>query len=161
VNPEQVAEELNDPAAQALLESDALAHLAYVGPDGFPRVVPIGFYWDGTRIIVCTATTAPKVRALLHRPEVAMAIDWQGPPAKVLSVRGTADSEIVEGIPLEYLKASAKAMSEEQLAQFETQVRSVYRAMARISVTPLWAKVYDFGAGRVPTFLTRLGENQA
>ncbi len=161
MNPHQVTEELSDPTAQALLSSDALARLAYVGPDGFPRVVPVGFYWDGARIIVCTATTAPKVRALSDRPEVALTIDWQGPPAKVLSTRGTADLEIVEGIPPEYIKASAKVIDEDQLAHFEAQVRSVYPAMARISITPTWARVYDFGSGRLPVFLQRLVDGQA
>jgi hypothetical protein len=31
-----------------------------------------------------------------------------------------------------------------------------YKQMARISITPNWARFYDFGAGRVPDFLTRL-----
>jgi hypothetical protein len=28
--------------------------------------------------------------------------------------------------------------------------------MARITITPSWARFYDFGAGRLPTFLRRL-----
>jgi hypothetical protein len=27
-------------------------------------VIPIGFYWNGNQIVVCTATTAPKVKEL-------------------------------------------------------------------------------------------------
>src|SRR5437764_8943588 len=44
--------------------SATLARLAYTGPDGLPRVTPIAFYWTGERIVVCTATTSPKVQAL-------------------------------------------------------------------------------------------------
>jgi hypothetical protein len=35
-------------------------------------VIPIGFYWNGNQIVVCTAATAPKVQALSSRPNVAM-----------------------------------------------------------------------------------------
>jgi hypothetical protein len=31
-------------------------------------VIPIGFYWNGSQIVVCTAATAPKVKALTSRP---------------------------------------------------------------------------------------------
>jgi hypothetical protein len=37
----------------------------------------------------------------------------------------------------------------------------MYREMARISIVPKWAKVYDIGSGRVPGFLARLGEEAA
>ena len=41
---------------------------------------------------------------------------------------------------------------------FEAAVRGLYKEMARITVTPSWARFYDFGAGRLPTFLRRLVE---
>ncbi len=52
---EQAALELHHPDALALLRSAALARLAYTGRDGLPRVIPIGFYWNGTAVVVCTA----------------------------------------------------------------------------------------------------------
>ena len=60
---QDVTRELGQPGAGELLESATLTRLAYNGPDGLPRVIPIAFYWDGERIVVCTATTSPKVRA--------------------------------------------------------------------------------------------------
>jgi hypothetical protein len=33
--------------------------LAYVAKDGTPRVVPIGFTWNGSEVVMCTATNAP------------------------------------------------------------------------------------------------------
>jgi hypothetical protein len=33
--------------------------------------------------------------------------------------------------------------------------------MARITIAPKWARYYDFGAGRFPTFLRRLVDAQA
>ncbi|HET8953310.1 MAG TPA: hypothetical protein VFN44_22500 [Solirubrobacteraceae bacterium] len=64
--------------------------------------------------------------------------------------------DIVDGVPDEYLAASAKALSADQLAEFEPQVRALYGQMARISVEPVWARFFDFGAGRMPAFLTKL-----
>lgn len=156
---QEMARELNDPGAQELLHSAALARLAYTGRDGFPRVIPIGFYWDGAHIIVCTAPISPKVAALMARPQVALTIDTDTVPNKALLIRGTAAIETVEGVPDEYLEASAKAMGGAQLQDFEANVRSVYTQMSRIAVTPRWARFYDFGTGRVPAFLLKLGNN--
>jgi Pyridoxamine 5'-phosphate oxidase len=72
---QDVSRELGQPGARELLESATMARLAYNGPDGLPRVIPIGFYWNGERIVVCTATTSPKVQALSARPDVAITID--------------------------------------------------------------------------------------
>jgi hypothetical protein len=117
--------------------------------------------WNGAEIVICTATTAPKVRALSHRPDVALTIDTGDTPAtaRALSVRGVASVQIVEGVPAEYLAASRKALGEDALAEFERAVRGMYDQMARISIAPSWARLYDFGAGRLPTFLATLAAN--
>jgi nitroimidazol reductase NimA-like FMN-containing flavoprotein (pyridoxamine 5'-phosphate oxidase superfamily) len=155
---QELKDELGNPGAQGLLRSSPLCHLAYLGPDGLPRVIPTGFYWTGERVVVCTATTAPKVRALETRPEVAVTIDGGSEPENAVSllIRGQAALETVDGIPDEYLQASSKSWNEEQRAEFEKQVRSVYDQMVRISIEPYWARFYDFGAGRLPGFLTKL-----
>ena len=148
--------DLRHPDAEQLLRSPDPARLAYDGRDGFPRVIPIGFLWNGSAIVVCTAPTAPKVKALRERPQIALTIDDIGPPAKALLVRGIASIEIVDGVASEYLAAAAKSTSGDELAGFEANVRALYKQMARITITPTWARYYDFGAGRLPTFLRRL-----
>lgn len=156
----EITEELAHPGAQALLESATLLRLAYDGTDGFPRVIPIGFHWNGSQIVVCTASIAPKVTALSSHPDVAVTIDVGDTPmeAKALLVRGRASVDIVDGVPDEYVAASAKALPDDQVAAFERQVRSTYEQMARISIEPAWARFFDFGAGRLPSFLTKLAE---
>jgi nitroimidazol reductase NimA-like FMN-containing flavoprotein (pyridoxamine 5'-phosphate oxidase superfamily) len=153
-----VVEELTHPDAQELLRSASIARLAYTGPDGLPRVVPAAFHWDGTSIVVCTATTAPKVRALAERPEVAVVIDDGDSPAtaRSLSVRGVAVLETVDGVAEEYLAASRKSQDQADAVEFERAVRSLYDEMVRISVEPRWARCYHFGKGRVPGFLAEL-----
>jgi hypothetical protein len=98
------------------------------------------------------------VKALSSRQHVAMTIDVGDTPteAKALLVRGLASVDIVDGVPDEYLAASRKALRADQVAGFERQVRSMYDRMARISIEPVWARFFDFGAGRMPSFLTKL-----
>jgi nitroimidazol reductase NimA-like FMN-containing flavoprotein (pyridoxamine 5'-phosphate oxidase superfamily) len=153
-----LAEELGDPGAQRLLHSAPLARLAYNGLDGFPRVVPCGFFWTGEAIVVCTATTAPKAAAVAVRPDVALTIDSAGASAAAQSllVRGTARLDTVDGVAEEYLQAAAKTMEGADLAGFEQSVRATYAQMVRISVTPAWARFFDFSAGRLPQFLQEL-----
>ncbi len=151
---DKVLKVLNDPLGQELLH-DILARLAYIGLDGSPRVIPIGFYWNGAQIVVCTATNAPKVRALAKNPKVALTIDTNTEPPHVLLVRGTAHIEIVNGVPFEYLEASKKEITEQQWEAFEARVRALYRQMARIAIMPEWAKLLDFET-RLPSFLAEL-----
>ena len=152
---ETVIAVLADPLAQELLHSPLLARLGYNGPDGAPRVVPIGYLWNGSAFVVCTATMAPKVRALELNPKVALSIDTDTLPPHVLLVRGTAGVEIVDGIPDEFLEASHKAVPQDQWSQFEAQVRSLYPQMARITIEPDWAKLLDFET-RLPIALEQL-----
>jgi len=164
---QEVAEELGHPGALDLLTKASLARLAYNGPDGLPRVIPIGFFWTGDHVVICTATTAPKVRALSDRPDVALSIDLGDTPtgAKALLIRGRTAVEIVDGVPDEYLGQASKGMAEklgeEGMAEFERQVRKMYEQMARIRIEPRWARFYDFGAGRLPTFLSDLAAKAA
>jgi hypothetical protein len=149
--------ELNHPGARQLLRAQPLARLAYTGPDGFPRVVPLGFMWDGERLWVGTAPNAPKVSALVARPEVALTIDAETPPNRALLVRGLATVHVVDGVPDEYRAASARVVDAARYREFEAQVRSVHERMAWISIEPCWARYYDF-VDRVPAFLNRLGQ---
>jgi hypothetical protein len=161
MTPQEITEELAHPGAQELLHSATLLRLAYNGSDGLPRVVPIGFHWNGKQIVICTAVTAPKVKALSSRPEVAITIDVGDTPAeaKALLVRGSASVDIVDGVPDDYIAASKKALSADQVPGFEAQVATMYERMARIAVEPAWARFFDFGAGRWPAFLTKLASD--
>ena len=81
---------LNDPIAQELLRSNIPARLAYVWPDGTPRVIPIWYHWNGSNFVLATPPKAPKLKALRAHPKVALTIDDNTFPHKVLMVRGTA-----------------------------------------------------------------------
>jgi nitroimidazol reductase NimA-like FMN-containing flavoprotein (pyridoxamine 5'-phosphate oxidase superfamily) len=154
--------ELSPTGAQELLTSSSAAHLAYIGKDGTPRVIPVGFFWTGDQVVISTATTSPKVEAISTHPDVALTIDTGDTPdqARALSIRGRASVEIVDGVVPEFLAAARKTMDAETAAEFEQNVRRMYDEMARIAITPRWARYYDFGAGRMPQFLQELAERQ-
>ncbi len=46
-------------------------------------------------------------------------------------------------------------MEPEQVPVFQEAVEKMYPQMVRISVTPTWARFFDFGAGRLPPFLQK------
>jgi hypothetical protein len=140
----EVSDVLNRPASQELLARD-LARVAYVAKDGTPRTVPIGFTWNGSEIVMCTAKNAPKLPALRHNPAGALEIDTEVHPPRILLIRGEAELDVVDGIPDEFMESSGTyEMTPEQRAEWETQTRALYDGMVRIVVTPTWAKLIDF-----------------
>jgi len=149
------ATELVEPGAQRLLNEAPLARLAYVGTDGGPTVVPVGFLWNGESVVVCTATTAPKVDAIRRIPRVAVEIEGDH-AAQLLLIRGVAAIDVVDGVAEEYLAASNRTMPADEAEAFATRVRAVYKQMARIAITPAWVRYYDFANDRLPPFLRAL-----
>ena len=145
MQPNEITEVLNRPLSQELLARD-LTRLAYVAKDGTPRNVPIAFAWNGSEIVMCTTKNAPKLPALRDNPMVALTIDTEVHPPKILLIRGRAELDFVDGIPEEYLQAnSTYQMTPEQRVVWEAEVRSLYvDGMVRIVVTPSWAKLIDF-----------------
>ncbi|MBF6161437.1 pyridoxamine 5'-phosphate oxidase family protein [Nocardia cyriacigeorgica] len=135
---------LERPLSQELLARD-LTRLAYVATDGTPRNIPIGFTWNGSQIVLCTSTNAPKLAALRRNPQVALTIDTEVHPPKLLLIRGRAELDEVEGIPEEYLRMNGSyQMTPEQRVEWEAEVRSLYDGMVRVVITPTWVKLIDF-----------------
>ncbi|MFI7106859.1 pyridoxamine 5'-phosphate oxidase family protein [Nonomuraea sp. NPDC050227] len=140
----EITEILNRPISRELLARD-LTRLAYVAKDGTPRNVPISFTWNGSEIVMCTTKNAPKLAALRANPTVALTIDTEVHPPKILLIRGRAELDVVDGIPEEFLQINGSyEMTAEQRVEWEAEVRSLYDGMVRIIVTPTWAKLIDF-----------------
>ncbi|MGW0179108.1 pyridoxamine 5'-phosphate oxidase family protein [Nocardia sp. NPDC003345] len=151
---------LNLPASRELLARDLL-RMAYVAQDGTPRNIPVGFAWNGEQIVVCTATNAPKLRHLRRDPEVALTIDTEVHPPKMLLIRGRAELDAVDGIPAEYLEMNGSyEMTPDQRVEWEAGVRSLYDGMVRIVITPTWAKLIDFDT-TLPSAVEELMRRQA
>jgi hypothetical protein len=88
VQPNEITDALNRPISQEMLARDG-TRLAYVAKDGTPRNVPIGFTWNGSEIVMCTSKNAPKLRALCENPMVALTIDTEVHPPKILLIPGS------------------------------------------------------------------------
>lgn len=142
--PYEIIEVLNRPLSQELLARD-ITRLSYVAKDVTPRNIPIAFTWNGSEIVMCTTRNAPKLASLRANPMVALTIDTEVHPPKILLIRGRAELDDVDGIPEEYLQMNGTyTMTPEQRVHWEAEVRSLYDGMVRIVVTPTWAKLIDF-----------------
>ncbi|WIM99716.1 pyridoxamine 5-phosphate oxidase [Actinoplanes oblitus] len=144
MRPTEISEILDRPISRELLARDLL-RMAYVAKDGTPRNIPIAFDWNGSEIVVCTTKNAPKLPALRRDPEVALTIDTEVHPPKILLIRGRAELDEVDGIPEEFLRMNGTyRMTAEQRVAWEAEIRSLYDGMVRIVITPTWVKLIDF-----------------
>jgi Pyridoxamine 5'-phosphate oxidase len=136
---------LNDPVAQKLLQSAIPARMAYVWSDGTPRVEPIWFHWDGKQVVMASPGTAPKAHVLKTGDKVAITIDANEWPYKVLMIRGTAEVTIVAGMVPEYALAAERYFGKEGGQGWLAQVGKMgISTMVRVAVTPAWVGIIDF-----------------
>ena len=149
---------LEDPVSQRLLQSPVPARLAYMWTDGTPRVVPIGFHWNGEEVVLGTPPDAPKMKALKNGTAVALSIDTTTPPYKVLQIRGTVRIDLVEGIAPEYEAMTIRSLGEEQGRAWLETLRPLCPRVARLFVTPQWVAVLDFEV-RFPSAMERAMES--
>ncbi len=151
---------LDDPVAQRMLQSTVPARFAYNWTDGTPRVVPIWFHWNGAEIVLASPDNAPKLKSLQEGDAVAVTIDNDTMPYKVLLIRGTIHMDVVQGVAPEYEKAAIRVLGEAGAQGFLAQLRPICPSMTRIFITPSWVGVLDF-EGRFPSALERAMEQAA
>jgi len=151
---------LDDPIAQKLLQSTLPARLAYNWSDGTPRVVPIWFHWNGEEMVLGTFPDAPKMKVLHDGTKVAVTIDSDTMPYKVLLIRGSVHIDTVEGITPEYGASGRRVLGEEQGQAFLDQVRPILPRMSRIFIRPEWVGIMDFET-RFPNAMERAMERVA
>lgn len=121
--------------------------------DGTPRVVPIWFHWNGRELVLGTPPKAPKLKSLARNPKVAITIDDNAFPHKVLQVRGTARLSAVDGIVPEYAAAAERYFGVEQGQAWVKQLRGMIPSMVQITITPEWVGLLDFKT-RFPSALS-------
>jgi len=145
--------------AQRLLNSTIPARYAYTALDGAPRVVASWFTWTGEELVLPTFISAPhishaayRVRALRANPDVAISIDSESFPPEVLSIRGRAEVDEVDGVAPEYAEAAHRYLGSEEAAGYLAQLDDPSTRMARIAVRPAWVALMDFET-RMPSAL--------
>jgi hypothetical protein len=145
---------LDHPVAQNLLRSTIPARLAYNWSDGTPRVVPIGFHWNGEEIVLGTPPDAPKMKVLKDGMQVALTIDSDTMPHQVLLIRGPVRVDTVEGIAPEYAAMSRRVFGEEGGNAWLEQLHPICPRMSRVFIKPTWVGLLDFQS-RFPSALER------
>jgi hypothetical protein len=151
---------LNDPVAQQLLQSTLPARLAYNWSDGTPRLVPIWFHWNGKEIVLSGPPDAPKMKVLRDGDKVALTIDSDTMPYKVLTIRGSVRIDTVDGVSPEYATTSRRVLGEEQGQAWLNQVGPLSPRTSRIFITPEWVGILDFET-RFPSAVERAMERAA
>src|SRR5215203_2961580 len=82
----------NDPYVQKLLQAPIPARLAYIAPDGSPRVVPVSYLWNGQAFVFASPPDWPKIKALTVNPKVALTVDTTDfPPQHPAGTRRSHD----------------------------------------------------------------------
>lgn len=145
---------LEDPIARKLLASTLPLRVAYTALDGTPRLVSVLFHWTGSEVVFSSWPDDPKVAALRANPAVALSIETDRFPFKVLSMRGAATVEIVEGVAPEMLPTFSRYFGPEEGAVWTERNRMMDPRSARIAVRPAWANVLDFET-RFPSGMTK------
>jgi hypothetical protein len=142
-----------------LLASSIPARVAYTARDGTPRVIATWFHWTGEELVMPTFIVAPhvqreaaRVAALRSRPDVAITIDTESFPPKVLMIRGRAVITEVDGVVPEYRLSARRYLGEEAAGSYLAMVDQPGTRMARIAVRPAWVGVLDFET-RVPAVM--------
>ncbi len=143
VNP-QVQALLDKPVAQELLHSKIPARLAFVARDGTPRVTPLWFHWNGKAITFASGAGSAKVKSLRRDPNVAITIDSEGWPYKMLRLRGQVRIEEVEGVVPEYELAAVRYYGPVQGKRWLDGRSQLGSKMARLTLEPAWAELLDF-----------------
>lgn len=145
---------LDDPVARELLISTLPLRVAYTALDGSPRLVSVLFHWTGSEVVFCSWPDDPKVAALRANPSVALSIETDSFPFKVLSMRGTATVEVVDGVAPEMLPAFTRYYGPQEGAAWVERNRMMDPRSARIAVRLAWVNVLDFET-RFPSGMTK------
>ena len=144
---------LETETAQGLLASAIPARMAFVAPDGTPRIVPTWFHWTGEELVMPTYIAGPQIgirhpaarlAALRARPDVAVSIDTETFPPQSLTLRGKVEIDEVDGLAPEYAAAARRYLGEEAAAGMLAGLNQPGTVQARIALRPAWVGLIDF-----------------
>ena len=80
-----------------IFAKDVIAHVASIGPDGWPHVTPVWVELDGDDILFNTALGRAKSRNLAANPRVGVSLTDPDDPEVSVALRGTVVSMTSEG----------------------------------------------------------------
>jgi hypothetical protein len=95
-----------------------------------------------------------KTKVLTNGAKVALSIDRDSGPAKILLIRGTVRVDTVEGIAPEYAAMIRRTRGEQEGQALLDQAAPLYPLMTRIFIHPNWVGILDFET-RLPSAVER------
>ena len=138
-----------------MLQAAIPIRLVYFWTDGSPRVVPIGFHWNASEIVIGSPPDAPKLKALSKSPKVAVTIDSNTMPYHILLVRGIDGLSTHDGIIPEDVAYCKRYFGEEGANAWLKQLEPLVPRMVRIATQPWWVGIIDFQT-RFPSAVERV-----
>lgn len=90
-----------------LLDTNALAHVATIGPHGEPQNNPVWFEWDGENLKFSQTKTRQKYKNLGREPRLSLSIVDPENPYRYLEVRGEV-VRVEEDPDLDFINEMAK-----------------------------------------------------
>jgi hypothetical protein len=166
--PQGSLELLETPLARTLLASAIPARLAYTAADGTPRLVASWFQWTNGELVMPTFISAPhiaapahRLRALRARPDVAVSIDTESNPARVLSIRGHAHITEIDGVDPDYATSAMQYLGGGAAPEYLAMLDQPGTRMARVTVRPQWVGLLDFAGDRLPAVMADATEGDA
>ena len=90
-----------------LLESETVAHIATIMPDGSPHSVPVWVGYDGTHVLTAGGREHQRHANVERDPRVALSVVDLENPYRSLSIRGEV-VEMAEDGGLEFLNRKAR-----------------------------------------------------
>jgi PPOX class probable F420-dependent enzyme len=82
---------VKDARIDARLRSEPIIWLATTRPDGRPHLVPVWFWWDGSRVLIFSEPDNQKVRNLRRSPHAMLALDTADQGEDVVMIAGEAE----------------------------------------------------------------------
>ena len=137
---------LDDPLSQELLHAPVMAHLAYVAPDGTPRVMPIWFAWERGELVFCSVAVALKLKSLTDGTKVAVDIDRPNWPYPRLLICGSVSTSEFPGVVPGYADTAERYLGADYAKMFIGAIEQTGMPMKRIAIKPEWVGLYDFEA---------------
>src|SRR5438093_1067874 len=83
------------------------------------------------------------MQALAQATKVALTIDYEAWPARVLLIRGTTQSQVVEGEVPEYAEITSRYLGEAASQAWRAQYAQMFPKTVRIAIKPAWVAVVD------------------
>lgn len=133
----------NKDLERRLLASRIPLRLAYTALDGTPRIIPHSFEARGKRIVVACDAGAARVEAMRRNPSVAMCIDTDEPPYRLLLMRGEAQVKVVNGLPAVFTRIIKRYYGANAVSYLE-QAKTRFPRMALISIDVTWRKTFAY-----------------